>query len=313
VGGLFTAISGQARNRIAEISLATGAATAWNPNANHQVLSLVLSGSTLYAGGQFGVIGGQTRVGIAALDVSTGLASPWNPNANNIVYALQLSGSTMYAAGVFTNIGGQPRNRIAAIDTGTGAATAWDPNANAAIYTLALHGNQVYAGGDFTFIGGQTRNRLASIEPNGTATFTWDPNANGSVYALGVNASTLRAGGAFNTIDALWVQGFAALQVSTAVDAPLVYGAVSDLHLGVAPNPVRAQTAVRFALPTSGPVTLALFDAAGRRVSTLLDAKLMEAGPHEVTLGAQTLSTGVYFARLEFGAKAESQKLLVIR
>jgi hypothetical protein len=66
-GGNFTSIGGQARNCIAELDAATGAATDWNPNAESEVLALAVSGSTVYAGGWFGGIGGLPQTGIAAI------------------------------------------------------------------------------------------------------------------------------------------------------------------------------------------------------------------------------------------------------
>src|SRR5439155_14950427 len=66
-GGYFTSIGGQALNRIAALDAATGAATAWNPNANDGVLALAVSGSTVYAGGYFSDIGGVGQSRISAI------------------------------------------------------------------------------------------------------------------------------------------------------------------------------------------------------------------------------------------------------
>ena len=92
-GGAFTSIGGQARNYIAALDAATGAATAWNPNANDRVHALAVSGSTVYAGGALHQHRGQTRNRIAALDAATGAATAWNPNADGSVGALAVSGS----------------------------------------------------------------------------------------------------------------------------------------------------------------------------------------------------------------------------
>jgi len=110
-GGGFWSIGGQTRNNIAALNAATGAATAWDPNAFGEVDALAVSGSTVYAGGDFTSIGGQTRNRIAALDAATGAATDWNPSAEGsyyyvYVYALAVSGSTVYAGGDFTSIGG---------------------------------------------------------------------------------------------------------------------------------------------------------------------------------------------------------------
>ena len=103
VGGEFTSIGGQTRNRIAAVDLSTGTVTSWDPNASNTVCTLVVSGSTVYAGGQFTSIGGQTRNRIAALDATTGNATSWNPNANGAVYTFAVSGSTVYVGGAFSD------------------------------------------------------------------------------------------------------------------------------------------------------------------------------------------------------------------
>ena len=52
IGGLFTNVGGQARNRIAAIDKTTGLATAWDPNSNNSVRAIVVDGSTVYVGSQ---------------------------------------------------------------------------------------------------------------------------------------------------------------------------------------------------------------------------------------------------------------------
>lgn len=51
-----------------------------------RVITIVLSGSTVYMGGNFGIgasnrIGGKFRNRIAAMDVTTGSATYWDPDA----------------------------------------------------------------------------------------------------------------------------------------------------------------------------------------------------------------------------------------
>ena len=79
------------------------------------------------------------------------------------------------------------------------------------------------------------------------------------------------------------------------------------------PNPARVRAAIRFALPTAGPMSLAIFDPAGRRVATLIDRQQLAAGPHQVKLETAALKAGFYFARLEFGFQLATRKLMVIR
>ena len=89
VGGTFTSVGGQVRNRIAALDAVTGVATPWNPNPNSLVNVLLLDGGTLYVGGAFTTIGGQTRNRLAELSTATGVVTAWNPNANNQVLDLK--------------------------------------------------------------------------------------------------------------------------------------------------------------------------------------------------------------------------------
>jgi hypothetical protein len=87
----------------------------------------------------------------------------------------------------------------------------------------------------------------------------------------------------------------------------------TSFSLMCAPNPALMRADVRFALPAAGPVTLAMFDLAGRRVSTLIDRKILSAGPHSTPLLTRGMKAGLYFARLEFGSQVATQRVEVIR
>jgi len=76
---------------------------------------------------------------------------------------------------------------------------------------------------------------------------------------------------------------------------------------------MRTRGSIRFALLAEAPVTLAVFDVAGRRVATLIDREVMAAGPHEAVFNAEALRSGVYFARLEFDSQRATEKILLVR
>jgi hypothetical protein len=80
-----------------------------------------------------------------------------------------------------------------------------------------------------------------------------------------------------------------------------------------APNPARSRADFQFALPVAGAVTLAVYDAAGRRVAKLLDQQPLEAGPHLVPFRTGAMKAGVYFAHLEFGAQRATRKVMVVK
>lgn len=206
IGGTFTLVAGTTRNRIAALdATATGTAlspyliSTWNPSADDQVTSLLISGTTLYVGGFFSSIGGQSRARIAALDANTGSATNWNPKAGDEVRALAVNGTSVYVGGNFTIIGGEVRNYLARFDAATGQADSWNPNANSTVRTMLMSAGNLYVGGTFTTIGVTTRNRIAAIsEVDGTLT-SFDPNViNGEVSSLAIDGSTVYLGGTFN-------------------------------------------------------------------------------------------------------------------
>jgi subtilisin family serine protease len=82
------------------------------------------------------------------------------------------------------------------------------------------------------------------------------------------------------------------------------------------PNPFNPATRIRFALDRAGPVRLAVYDAAGRLVSRLVDRRL-EAGVHEVvwngTNGSgRSVAGGVYFYRLETAGRVLVRKMVLV-
>jgi len=83
------------------------------------------------------------------------------------------------------------------------------------------------------------------------------------------------------------------------------------------PNPFNASTRISFALPAPAHAALTIFDALGRRVRTLVDGSL-PAGRHDLTWDAtdaqaQTVSSGVYFYRLDAGGKTETRKMVLLK
>ena len=78
------------------------------------------------------------------------------------------------------------------------------------------------------------------------------------------------------------------------------------------PNPGRSMVEISFSLSHSGPVTLEVFDALGRRVQQLLDDR-MPSGEHSVHTDVSSLPSGVYIVRLTANNATRSQRLTIAR
>ncbi len=74
VGGGFTRIGGQNRDRLASLDAVTGDSDEWNPGANNHVRTFVVKDGVVYAGGNFTVAGGQPHCGIVAFTAATAAA-----------------------------------------------------------------------------------------------------------------------------------------------------------------------------------------------------------------------------------------------
>jgi len=85
------------------------------------------------------------------------------------------------------------------------------------------------------------------------------------------------------------------------------------LRLSAAPNPFNPKTRLSFSLPEAARVSLAVFDASGRRVATLLDGAPRPAGEQAVDWDARGLASGVYLARLGAGSLRQETKLTLLR
>jgi trimeric autotransporter adhesin len=71
VGGQFTQVGGEFRNRLAGLSLNNGQAQSWNPDANAMVRVIYRTLDALYVGGDFTAIGGDTQTYFAVFPATT--------------------------------------------------------------------------------------------------------------------------------------------------------------------------------------------------------------------------------------------------
>ena len=83
------------------------------------------------------------------------------------------------------------------------------------------------------------------------------------------------------------------------------------------PNPFGAQTAIRYTLKTSAPVTVQVFDQSGRLVRTIVRSNAQVPGPHEVSWDARDetgrrATNGVYFARILAGSEVFARKMVLL-
>jgi hypothetical protein len=100
---------------------------------------------------------------------------------------------------------------------------------------------------------------------------------------------------------------------SRRVTVPGVKTALRQNH----PNPFNPTTTISFALASSMQVSVAVYDASGRLVRSLVEG-VRDAGPNEVTWDGRDdagnrVATGVYLYRLTAGTFRESRKMVLLK
>jgi hypothetical protein len=78
------------------------------------------------------------------------------------------------------------------------------------------------------------------------------------------------------------------------------------------PNPFNPTTTIAFTIPEKAKVTVKVFDVLGREVATILNENL-NAGYYEQPWNASSLTSGVYFYRVEAGKFQMTRKALLIK
>jgi len=78
------------------------------------------------------------------------------------------------------------------------------------------------------------------------------------------------------------------------------------------PNPFNPVTTISYALPQDGMVTLKIYDALGREVSTLVN-EFKQTGRYTASLDASRLSSGVYIYKLTSGKYSATKKMMLVK
>ncbi len=83
------------------------------------------------------------------------------------------------------------------------------------------------------------------------------------------------------------------------------------------PNPFNPSTRIPFEMTRGGQVSLSIYDVAGRRVRAVLD-RVLPAGLHEAEWDGRdqdgrAVASGVYFYRMQAGARTETRRMVLVK
>ena len=172
IGGSFTSVGGQMRNRLARLN-ADGSLDTTFADAN---LSQPVRDIALQSDGKIIVSTVATSTPTQMLNqlfrfnADGTLDTSFNPNVNNGVYAVTLqTDGKIIIGGFFTSIGAQARSNLARLNTDGTLDTSFTPTPDAAVLTgVRQPDGKILIGGIFSNVNGMARNRIFRLNADGT-------------------------------------------------------------------------------------------------------------------------------------------------
>jgi hypothetical protein len=99
--------------------------------------------------------------------------------------------------------------------------------------------------------------------------------------------------------------------VTAIKDRDLPLNSEFNLHQNY-PNPFNPETAITYDVPTTGFVSLKVFDMLGREVASLVNETKLK-GQYKTMFSGSELPSGVYFYKLQAGNYAETKKMILLK
>jgi uncharacterized delta-60 repeat protein len=221
LGGAFTSVGGQTRNRIARLDANGDLDSGFNPGvsggASPVVYSIAVQGNNfVLLGGDFTTVAGQNRNRVARLTAGGGLDNGFNPNVSGgtapVVHSVVVQpDGKIVIAGKFTTVVGSDeltfgRNHVArlktdgTVDTGN---SGFDPGnavggTDPVVYSVAVQSDgKVVVAGQFTTVitieGNQFINSMhvSRLHSNGSVDGSFRPGPLGQVSQYGTKHSDI--------------------------------------------------------------------------------------------------------------------------
>jgi ligand-binding sensor domain-containing protein len=248
------------------------------------VIAFAVSGTNLFAGTDDGVFRSNDN-GTSWTRVNNGLT-------NTSVRALAVSGTNLFA-GTYNGVFLSTDNGTSWTRVNSGLTNLYYVN------SLVVSGTNLFAG-TYRGVFLSTDNGTSWTEVNFGLTNLY-------VLALAVSGTNLFAGTDGNGVARRPLTEMITSVERLQSDVPMQFSLSQNY-----PNPFNPATTISFSIPTRSFVSLKVYDAVGREVSTLVSEELA-AGMYGTQWEAIGFASGTYFYRLQAGTFTETKKLILLR
>ncbi|HAJ34478.1 MAG TPA: hypothetical protein DCL15_02120 [Chloroflexi bacterium] len=223
IGGDFTTVNGQPRNRIARLSPQGYLETSMTSAANDVVYAMsARPEGRIIVGGAFTTLDAQPRDALARITPTATVDSAFTPTVTGAVYSLlALPDDQLLVGGAFNAVNGSARANLARLLPNAALDTTFAPNPNGPVYSLLRQADgSVLVAGNFTQIGSGSVARLARLDAGGALDPTFAPNPSATVRTLAQQRDgKLVIGGAFTSVSGQPANRLARLTSAGAFDA----------------------------------------------------------------------------------------------
>jgi hypothetical protein len=304
------------------VHLSTDYGSTWSlPMTSDAIISLAVSGSTVYAGGYDNGVYRSTNNG--TLWTQTSLSG-------QCINALSISGNNIYAGtitnGVYisTNVGvswtktslgnlntwsvASSGNKVFAGTDGSGVYYSSNNGTNWSqiglwgrnVYSIVIYSNLIFAGTDIGF---------SSSTNNG---INWTDHNDGFVFGTALLHSVL----VINNYIIVGTDGWGIFRrpVLEIIGVRNISSEIPDkfkLEQNY-PNPFNPTTKIKFEIPKNSFVKLTVFDILGREIETLVNEKL-NVGTYSISWDADLYPSGVYLYKLKAGDFTYTKRMILIK
>ncbi|MCX6163489.1 MAG: T9SS type A sorting domain-containing protein [Ignavibacteriae bacterium] len=302
--------------------VSTDYGSTWNLTlTTDAIVSLAVSGSTVYAGGYDDGVFRSTNNG-----------STWTQTSltGQCINALSISGSNIYAGTI---------NNGVYISTNVGVNWTKTSLGNHNIWSLASSGSKIYAGSssgmyystnngsNWTQIGLTGRN-VFSIALSGNNIFAgtdigfsssinnginWTDHNDGFVFGTALLHSVL----VINNYIIVGTEGWGIFR-RPMLEVIGVWNISTEIPSSFKlfqnyPNPFNPTTNIKYQIANNNFVMLKVYDIQGKEIATLVNEKQV-AGTYEVSFDASNFSSGIYFYSLfADGMKIDTKKMVFLK
>ncbi len=275
-------------------------------NVAHMVMLLVIA-SAAFAGRDASLPTVLTPDG----RIMEGASGSFDPDGFCMTYGPD--GEPLFVAEAFPS--GEPAPFPGQYDGGTWYTLG--SGVNDRVYAIAVSGSDLYVGGWFTQAGGSPANYIARWD--GSSWHSLGAGVNHIVAAIAVSGSDVYVGGYFTAAGGS-PAGYIARwrDPEVGIDATLEEIPVSPhAFLHASPNPTSTGTELSFQSIGLSPLTLEIYDTAGRLVRTEALGTLPAGSQAHYWNGlggnGQVLAQGVYFVRLSSAELEASTRVVLLR